>query len=237
LNLTTNRWVLGMRPSVESRYSRAYFYYETDNAYRRGMTFLESRLYVYNYLKKAYRDILPRVGQVFDIRYVDTPFEREQLGSTLAGSAVLYFPGFLRHQTIRLRLDAQKQDPKKYLMGNLVSLPRGIENYTAKGLQKVSVDYVLPLFYPDWNMGRAAYFKRFRGAFFYDHAWARDVYLPHSQNGPIDRTYRSFGLELTTDVHLAQFLFPFNLGGRLIYLPDTRNTRAEFIFSIDINQL
>jgi hypothetical protein len=43
-------------------------------------------------------------------------------------------------------------------------------------------------------------------------------------------------MELTTDVHLAQFLFPFNLGGRLIYLPDTGETRAEFIFSIDINQ-
>jgi len=236
LNLTTGRWVVGMRPSVESRYSRAYFYYDSQNAYRSGMTFLDYRLYAYNYLKKAYRDILPRVGQVFDIRYVNTPFEDEQLGSALTGTAVLYFPGLLRHQTLKILGAAQKQSPGNYLMGNLVSMPRGIENYTAVGLQKLSFDYVFPLFYPDWNIWRAAYFKRFRVAAFYDYAWGQEVYIPHSEDGPVNQNFQSLGLELTTDVHLAQFLFPLNIGGRVIYLPDTRDTRAEFIFSIDINQ-
>jgi hypothetical protein len=237
LNLTSSRWVLGMRPSVESRYSRAYFYYDAENAYQRGMTFLETRLYVYNYLKKSSRDILPRVGQVFDVRYVDTPFENEQLGSALAGKAVLYFPGPLRHQTLRVGVEAQKQDPKKYLMGNMVSMPRGMVNHAAVNLRKMTLDYVFPLFYPDWNIWRAAYFKRFRGAVFYDHAWGQDVYLSHEEDGPVDRNFRSVGFELTTDVHLAQFIFPVNVGGRMIYLPDTGNTMAEFIFSIDINQL
>jgi hypothetical protein len=200
------------------------------------MTFLDYRLYAYNYLKKAYRDILPRVGQVFDIRYVDTPFETEQLGSTLAGTAVLYFPGPLRHQTIRIFGGAQKQTTGNYLMGNLVSLPRGFINYSSVGLQKISLDYVFPLFYPDWNIWRAAYFKRFRGGVFYDHAWGQDVYIAHSEDGPVNREFRSLGMELTADVHLAQFLFPFNLGGRVIYLPDTRETRAEFVFTVDINQ-
>jgi hypothetical protein len=237
LNLTSNRWVLGLRPSVESRYSRAYFYYDAENAYKRGMTFIDYRLYVYNYQKKAYRDILPRIGQVFDVRYVDTPFEEEQLGSALAGKAVFYFPGPLRHHTLRIGVGAQKQDPKKYLMGNLVSMPRGMDDHTAVNLQKMTLDYVFPLFYPDWNIWRAAYFKRFRGAVFYDHAWGQDVYLSHEEEGPVSRSFRSIGMELTTDVHLAQFIFPLNVGGRLIYLPDTGDTRASFIFSIDLNQL
>ncbi|KPL16145.1 MAG: hypothetical protein AMS26_05800 [Bacteroides sp. SM23_62] len=236
LDLTTSRWVVGIRPSVESRYSRAYFYYNTQNAYKRGMTFLDYRLYAYNYLKKAYRDILPRAGQVFDIRYVDTPFEEGQLGSTIAGTAVIYFPGLLRHQTLKILGAAQKQTPGNYLMGNLVSMPRGFQNHTAVGLQKITFDYVFPLFYPDWNIWRAAYFKRFRGAVFYDHAWGQDVHIPHREDVPVDREFRSLGLELTTDVHLAQFLFPFNMGGRVIYLPDTRYTRAEFVFTIDLNQ-
>ena len=236
LNLTTSKWVTGMRPSVESRYSRAYFYYDSQNAYKSGMTFLDYRLYAYNYLKKAYRDILPRAGQVFDVRYVNTPFNDEQLGSTLAGTAVFYFPGMFRHQTLKILVAAQKQKPGIFLMGNLVSMPRGIENHTAVGLQKISFDYVFPMFYPDWNIWRAAYFKRFRGAVFYDHAWGQDVYIRHNEDGPVDQNFQSLGLELTTDVHLAQFLFPFNIGGRVIYLPDTRETRAEFIFSIDLNQ-
>jgi hypothetical protein len=149
---------------------------------------------------------------------------------------VLYFPGLLRHQTLKILGAAQKQSPGNYLMGNLVSMPRGIVNYTAIGLQKLSFDYVFPLFYPDWNIWRAAYFKRFRVAAFYDYAWGQDVYKPHSEDGPVDQNFQSLGLELTTDVHLAQFLFPLNIGGRVIYLPDTRGTRAEFIFSIDLDQ-
>ena len=237
LSLTTNRWVLGMRPGVESRYSRAYFYYDALNAYKMGMTFLDYRLYFYNYLKTAYRDIIPRAGQVFDVRYVNTPFEDEQLGSTIAGTAVFYFPGVLRHQTLKILAAAQKQKPGKFLMGNLISMPRGIENHTAVGLQKLTADYVFPICYPDLRIWRAAYFKRFRGAVFYDYAWGQDVYLRHSDDGPVNQNFQSLGLELTTDVHLAQFLFAFNIGGRVIYLPDTRDTRAEFIFTIDFNQL
>jgi hypothetical protein len=236
LNLTTSRWVTGMRPSVESRYSRAYFYYDSQNAYKRGITFLDYRLYAYNYLKKAYRDILPRAGQVFDVRYVNTPFENEQLGSTIAGTAVFYFPGILRHQTLKILGALQKQKPGNYLMRNLINMPRGFVNHTAVGIQKISFDYVFPLLYPDWNIWRAAYIKRFRGAVFYDYAKGQEVYMTHEEDDPVDRVYQSLGLELTTDVHLAQFLFPMNIGGRVIYLPDTRDTRAEFIFSIDLNK-
>lgn len=236
LDLTTGRWVTGMRPSVESRYSRAYFYYNSQDAYKSGMEFLDYRLYAYNYLKKAYRDILPRAGQVFDVRFVDTPFEEEQLGSTVAGSAVLYFPGPLRHQTLKILVAAQKQKRGNYLMGNLISMPRGINNYSAVELQKITIDYVFPLLYPDWNIWRAAYFKRFRGAVFYDYARGQEIYIPHSEDSPVDQDFQSLGIELTTDVHLAQFLFPFNLGGRVIYIPDTGVTKAEFIFSIDLNQ-
>lgn len=236
LDLTTGRWVTGMRPSVESRYGRTYFYYDSQQSYKSGMTFLDYRFYAYNYLKKAYRDILPRAGQVFNIRFVDTPFEEEQLGTSLAGTAVLYFPGPIRHQTLKILVGAQKQKPGNYLMGNLISMPRGFVNHTAVGLQKISFDYVFPLFYPDWNIWRAAYFKRFRGAVFYDYARGQDVYIQHSEGGPVDMDFKSMGIELTTDVHLAQFLFPFNLGGRVIYLPDTKDTRAEFVFSIDLNQ-
>jgi len=167
---------------------------------------------------------------------ITVPFEEGQLGSTIAGTAVIYFPGLLRHQTLKILGAAQKQTPGNYLMGNLVSMPRGFQNHTAVGLQKITFDYVFPLFYPDWNIWRAAYFKRFRGAVFYDHAWGQDVHIPHREDVPVDREFRSLGLELTTDVHLAQFLFPFNMGGRVIYLPDTRYTRAEFVFTIDLNQ-
>lgn len=196
---------------------------------------MDYRLYFYNYLKTGSRDILPRLGLVLDLHYRDTPFENEQLGSQVYGAGTIYLPGPLRHQTLRIFAGAQKQDPEKYLMHNMMSMPRGHHYYFAKELQKLSLDYVFPVAYPDWQVWRAAYFKRFQGRFFYDFAFGRDVYTGNN-NGKENRSFESLGIELTTDVHVAQIFVPFNIGGRLIWIPETGKTVAEFMFSVDLNQ-
>lgn len=236
LNLTYNRFVMGARPSVEASYSRAYFYYSGRDAYKSGLTFLDYRLYFYDYLKQSRRDILPRLGLTFDMRYVDTPFEKEQLGSQIYGAATVYLPGFLRHQTLRVYAGSQKQEPENYLMGNLMSMPRGIHPYVAARLQKLSFDYVFPVAYPDWRVWGAAYFKRFRGRIFYDYAVGKKVYM-NPGNGPVDHNFESMGIELTTDVHLAQIFLPMNIGGRMIWIPETGKTAGEFVFSVDLDRL
>ncbi len=236
LNLTYNRYIMGMLPSMEARYSRTCFYYNEPGAYKCGLTFIDYRLYFYSYLKRSKRDILPRFGMVLDLRYVNTPFEDEQLGSQSLISGNIYLPGVLRHQTLRVFAGKQKQDPKNYLMRNLMSMPRGIYNHIAIELQKYTFDYVFPLGYPDWQIWRAAYFKRIRGSVFYDYAIGKDVYTNNNGRGPINMNFQSIGMELTTDVHLAQIFLPFNIGGRLIYIPETGMTSGEFILSVDLNQ-
>jgi hypothetical protein len=236
LNFTYNRYVMGAQPSVEASYSRAYFYYTEPGTYRSGLTFMDYRLYFYSYLKTSQRDILPRLGLVLNLRYVDTPFESEQLGSERLGSGTLYLPGVLRHQTLKVFGGIQKQDPAHYLMGNLMSMPRGIFNHTATELRKISLDYVFPIACPDWQVWRVAYFKRFRGSVFYDFAAGRGVNIHGNRNGPVDRNFQSLGLELTTDMHLAQIFLPFNIGGRFIWIPATGQTAGEFIFSVDLSQ-
>ncbi|MFC2099179.1 hypothetical protein ACFLSP_05500, partial [Bacteroidota bacterium] len=235
LNLTFSRYVMGAHPSVEANYSRAYFYYSDPGEYRSGLTFMDYRLYFYTYLKKGGRDILPRIGATLDVRYIDSPFEQEQLGSQSLASGILYLPGVLRHQTLRIYAGKQKQVPGRYLMNNIMSMPRGIHDYTATELQKITFDYVFPIAYPDWQIWKAAYFKRFRGSVFYDYAIGKDVYMGGG-NGPVNRDFQSLGLQLTTDVHLAQIFIPFNIGGRLIYIPETGKTAGEFVFSVDLSQ-
>jgi hypothetical protein len=225
---------MGAEPSVEARYSRAYLFYENENRYKSGLTFMDYRLYYYAYLKTGRRDILPRFGGLADLRFVSTPFEDEQIGSNSLVSGVLYLPGFLRHQTLRVYAGQQKQDVRRYLMANLMSLPRGYPNYTATELRKFSFDYVFPIAYPDWQIWRAAYFKRFRGSVFYDYAVGREVYTGAHSN-PVNDTFQSLGIELTTDMHIAQIFVPFNIGGRFVYIPETNQTAAEFVFSIDLS--
>ncbi len=234
LNLTHNRYVTGLRPSAEARFSRSYFYYMEPGEYRSGMTYLDYRMYFYSHLKRTGKDILPRFGFSLDFRFVDTPFEGEQLGSQIYGSGVLYIPGVLRHQTLRVFVGAQKQNPRRFLMGNIMSMPRGIHYYTAIEMQKITFDYVFPIAYPDLHIWRAAYFKRFRGSVFYDYAIGKQVYM--GNGAPVDNNFQSLGMELTTDIHLAQIFVPFNLGGRFIWIPETGSTRTEFIFSVDLSQ-
>ena len=198
------------------------------------MTFLDYRLYFYTYLKRSTRDILPRFGGSFDFKLVDTPFENEQLGSQIYGSGTIYIPGLLRHQTLKVFAGVQKQNPRRFLMGNIMSMPRGIHPYTAIEMKKITFDYVFPIAYPDWNVWRAAYFKRFRGSVFYDYAMGKQVYM--GNGGAVDKNFQSLGMELSTDIHLAQIFLPFNLGGRFIWIPETGSTRAEFIFSVDLSQ-
>ena len=179
---------MGMIPSAEARYSRAYFYYNKTNAFHSGLTFLDYRMYFYSHLKRGKRDILPRFGGILDLRYVNTPFEDEQLGSQSYTSAVLYIPGILPHQTLRVFAGKQKQEPENYLMGNLLSMPRGIHSHTAIELTKYTFDYVFPLGYPDWQVWRAAYFKRFRGSVFYDYASERMFLYITAGMGPLIKT-------------------------------------------------
>ena len=117
-----------------------------------------------------------------------------------------------------------------------MSMPRGIYHHTAIGLKKVTFDYVFPIAYPDWQVWRAAYFKRFRAGFFFDYAEGTEIYLHGTIGGPVDKNFSSLGIELTTDIHLAQIFVPFNIGGRLIYIPETGQTGGEFIFTIDLSQ-
>jgi hypothetical protein len=235
LNLTYNRYSMGMRPSVEARFGRSYFYYNEPGEYRSGMTFMDYRFYFYSLLKKSRRDILSRFGVALDLRFVDTPFENEQLGSQVYASGIVYIPGVLPHQTLRVNIGAQKQNPRNFLMGNLLSMPRGHRYASAIEMRKLTFDYVFPIAYPDLNIWRAAYFKRFRGSIFYDYAVGKGVFAGSSER--VNRDFTSYGFELTTDMHMAQIFFPFNIGGRLIMMPDYKKPTVEFIFKVDLSQL
>jgi hypothetical protein len=230
VNLTVNRMISGVHPSAEATYNRTYFFYTHPWGYHSGITYMNYRFYAYSYLKTSMRDILPQWGCIGDIRYVDTPFENEQIGSAFAASGTVYLPGFTRHHTLRTNISYQKQDPAKYIFNNLLAMPRGIDAINMLQMSRLTMDYVFPLVYPDIRLGSyLAYIKRIRAALFYDYATGED-----KQSN--EQSFQSAGLDLTADVHLFRILFPFNTGVRLIYLPDDNEAKAELIFSVDLNR-
>jgi hypothetical protein len=76
------------------------------------------------------------------------------------------------------------------------------------------LDYLLPLFYPDFSLGSLAYFKRIKSALFYD--YGQGTYNDEQGNS-ITTSYQSVGIDLRTDIHFLRHLAPFDIGLRTYY--------------------
>ena len=127
-------------------------------------------MYFSNYHRSAIRDIYPRWAQTFDLNYSFAPFDKKIYGTDISLKSSFYFPGFFPNNGIKIRLEKEKQDPAKYLLNGRVSFPRGYNNIISKEINFLSVDYVMPLAYPDFNISSLLYLKRIRTGLFYDYA-------------------------------------------------------------------
>jgi hypothetical protein len=101
---------------------------------------------------------------------------------------------------------------------------RGYSSNPFERIYRISVNYTLPLWYPDLAIGPVAFFKRFRGNLFYDYSEGRLLSL--------DTQLRSYGIELVADFRLVR-LAEIGAGVRLGRKIDANDYFAElFITSI-----
>jgi hypothetical protein len=77
------------------------------------------------------------------------------------------FPGVLKNDGLKLSLG--KQWGTDVFVPNYLKEPRGNLNQSYTSGDKFSVEYGLPLWYPDLKISRLAYIQRFRANFFYDY--------------------------------------------------------------------
>ncbi len=237
LDLTSGKFVTGMRPEIQLSHNRSYLYDQNQGAYRSGLQLMDYRYYFYSYLKTSHRSILPNLGIILNVRHVNSPFEKENLGSQFSLRTRVYLPGITDHHTTRLELGFQDQKPENYLMNNHLEMPRGHDRKIAENLKTFSGDYVFPVAYPDFEINTLLYIKRLRGRMFYDYAHAENMYLYRNGQWTVqDKDMHSAGAELTVDVHLMHLLFPINTGLRYVYVPDKNRPVFQFVFNIDLNQ-
>ena len=89
----------------------------------------------------------------------------------------------------------------------------------------MSVNYDLPLIYPDLRVGSILYLKRIRANLFYDYG--------QGWNTGIKTIYRSAGAALFGNFHFLRFVAPVDLGLRLIYIPEMDKWSTEFLIGIN----
>ncbi|MBC8051727.1 MAG: hypothetical protein H7Y13_01545 [Sphingobacteriaceae bacterium] len=161
--------------------------------------------------RRSARDLAPKWGQNISLKYRHFPFENQVEGEIFAFRSTFYFPGVLRNHSLQASYNFQQT---KGAYETLVDIPR-ISGYAfaqprTNPRNTLLLDYRLPLFYPDWELGPLAYIKRFKGGIFadFENIDSKKRFSP-----------ASFGAELRADMNLLRFPLPnFDLGGRVIFI-------------------
>jgi hypothetical protein len=243
LNFSSGKFSEYLRPSVTSDYRNNYFYIKDEGYYDYGQTILSGRLYFSNYHRSSLRDIYPRWAQIIDMNYSFAPFDKKIYGSAISMKTSFYFPGFFPNNGIKIRIEKEKLIPVKYFFsGNRISLPRGYMNLFSKEINFLSVDYVLPLVYPDFNLASLLYLKRIRTGLFYDYASGPgNSFYRNSENGlvplyndPNKISFKSFGFELLADFHIFRIPFMISGGVQTSWKNISEMPSFEVLFNIDL---
>ncbi len=234
----TGRFLSIVQPRIDYTYRRDVQYVESEDTYSAGAHYFNYSLYASFYLRKGMKDILPRFGLSASGGYYHAPFKNQVYGAVARSGLTLYLPGLLKHQTVRIAASYQKQYPldmSRPAFINIAGLPRGIHGVFGEKLAKISVDYVLPFFYPDLEITSLLYVKRIRGALWTDYMMGTNVIIHDPNPYYDDVNYSTLGIDLVADMNLLRISFPISLGGRIIYEPATDHFSFEAIYSVDIN--
>ncbi|RKE04655.1 TolB family protein [Marinifilum flexuosum] len=196
---------------------------------------MEYQLFGYNIAKTAPRDVQYQWAQIFELNYRDTPWGDRDLGNTWSAEGHLYFPGLRRHHGIKFYGGYQYRSLNDILYSNMIKSPRGMSDLYGKQIATIGADYAMPLFYPDWNLGPLAYFKRIKMNAFVDYGYEKR-YLENEEGDifPFKSDYFSGGIELRSDLHVLRFSAPLDLGVRLGYENQTNSLFANFLISFNL---
>ncbi len=171
------------------------------------------------------RDIYPRLGFNFDANYRQTLLLSDYSGSLLSIAAESFLPGLMKHHSLRIGGSWEEQNPdfdpdKGYIFPSRALFFRGYDNLFYLQTGKLSIDYSMPLFYPDFGIGSVLYIKRIRTNLFTDFGFG---ILPGITN-----QLGSMGIDLIFDVNMFRILAEADLGIRYAQTFDG-DSKFEFI--------
>jgi hypothetical protein len=184
----------------------------------------------YSLLKVNPRDMRSRWGQSFSINYISGQAGDLKVKNLFSTEEALYLPGFLKHHSLKLTGVYQRQGTGRFSFSSPVNPTRGFSGILGySSFKRISIDYKLPVAYPDLRLGPVLYLQRIKANFFYDYGYAEYI----SKN----LVYNSLGVEITNDIHLLNFIAPIDIGFRYLYKPQLDKSLIQFLFNINVNEI
>ncbi|MDB5262273.1 MAG: hypothetical protein JWQ14_1554 [Adhaeribacter sp.] len=232
LNLTRSKYLQSLNLATNAQINSISDFYRT----RRSLTeqangVLRNVNYSVSYaraLRRSRRDLAGRFEQRASVYYNHTPFGGDYQGEIFTATARLAFPGLFRHHSLQLTGNYQQEDTREYVFNSPMRFPRGYGYRPHDSFYGGSVQYRLPVWYPDIALGPFLYFQRLKSNIFYDYGRGERFDRQNQLNR--NYTYQSVGLELTTDFNFMRLQgVLFESGVRVLYRPDTQKPSLELI--------
>ncbi len=158
------------------------------------------------------KELAPRLYQSCNIHYSRLLPGGSQQGWAGSAGLALGLPGLARMHRVGLSAGGAFQKSDGYTFESGGVYPRGYAYAEQSGVLVGSLDYRLPLGYPDVGLGGLVYVKRLKADLFYDHGIVGE--------GGEFSMMRSAGLELVADTSFLRSLGALGLGVRASWLID-----------------
>ena len=202
---------------LESAYLYSESDYDFEPGYKDTAVIQESSQFILSFIvahKPAVRDLYSPLSLRFSSAYYFN-LNSSQNAQVLNVSSIIR--GFFKNDG--LKFSVGKQWGSDFYVPNYLIEPRGVSNQGFKNGEKFSVEYITPLLYPDWKVGRLVYLQRIYVNMFYDFMQINDGQINRtlsSQGGtayfdfnPLRYSFLStFGIQLSTDREGALFIAP-----------------------------
>ncbi|RPH34296.1 MAG: hypothetical protein EHM93_01680 [Bacteroidales bacterium] len=229
LKFSMNSFSTVLYPFVTILRTNDYFLSVNDSLYHKGFQRFNYRIFFSTLQKQALKNVRPRLGFSADINYENAPFNRNNLGSIASASFLLYLPGIGKTHSLLIKNSLQQQRVKRYYLPNKILFPRGYPSYYSDKFSSLSVDYLMPIAYPDLAVGSLAYLKRISLNSFFDYA----VMEYPTKTGKQLYRMKSFGFELFTDLNLLRTRYPIRFKFQQGWAGDNLRPFNSFTMAID----
>ena len=177
-----------------------------------------------NNLRRSKLDLNSRFGQSLLVNLKHTPIGGFYHSTLFAAESNLFFPGLIRHHSFQLRGTFQSEDSKNYFFNSPVRFTRGIGYSPFRYFTNWSINYKMPIWYPDVHLGPLLNIQRIYANGFYDKGWGR---IPNNERNEI--SFKSYGVEISLNFNLMRYLVLFDVGLRYSYAPELKEKRTEII--------
>lgn len=213
LNLSSGAWQRYLTPSFSATYSNARLYDPLvkesplgplfSSSYSTGYTRYGAAIYWGHTLRSAYQSLRPRWGYLARVSYSGAFSDdfANQKTILLRG----YLPGLAPTHSVCINVaGAMQQADKRYAFSSKPLSLKGVyDPYSTRSYMAATLEYAMPIAYPDWGWDGIIYFKRLWVNLY--GGYSNGHYMTSSAAKPlITKEHFSYGLDLNVDFNFLR---------------------------------